>query len=444
MRGRYSRLAVVFAAAVLVFSGCVPDDGGGTSSNQSPVAIAGSDTTSGQAPLLVQFTSSGSVDPDGFIESYEWNFGDGSPNSAAANPNHTYVAGGTFEATLTVTDNGGLTASASRTIVVAPPANVPPIAEISADTLGGKTPLTVNFGSSGSSDIDGSIVSQTWDFGDSSLPETGASVAHTFTAAGSYVVTLTVEDNDGATGTDSTIVTVADNIAPVASGTATPNSGKVPLFVSFSAAGSTDADGDVVAWSWDFDDGSTPATTENVIHQFTTVGTFDVVLTVTDNDGTTDTTHIPVVVNANQPPVGVVNATPDSGKAPLGVTFSSVGSNDPDGTIVGYAWDFGDGGSDTAANPSHLYAVQGNYTASLTLTDDDGATTTVTTQVVVGPPNVPPTAAGTVALAFGCALLSALAVLGFYGRVELAQALFLMLVPLLPISLMRMAQALEM
>jgi PKD repeat protein len=73
----------------------------------------------------------------------------------------------------------------------------------------------------------------------------------------------------------------------------------------------------------------------------------------------------------NQPPVAVASANPESGDAPLAVQFSSDGSNDLDGSVVTYAWDFGDGGSSTEVNPpSYTYNTVGTYKASLTITDD--------------------------------------------------------------------------
>ena len=97
----------LIAAVALVATACVPppDGGGGSTTNLSPFAVATADPTTGQAPLLVQFSPAGSTDPDGFIESYSWNFGDGSPLSTVPNPVHTYAAGGTFNDKLTVTDD---------------------------------------------------------------------------------------------------------------------------------------------------------------------------------------------------------------------------------------------------------------------------------------------------------------------------------------------------
>jgi PKD repeat protein len=92
---------------------------------------------------------------------------------------------------------------------------------------------------------------------------------------------------------------------------------------------------------------------------------------------------------SNQPPVAVASADPDNGNAPLTVQFSSDGSYDPDGAIVAFAWDFGDGSSSSEANPVHTYADAGSYDAVLTITDEDGntGTATVTIDVVVASQN---------------------------------------------------------
>jgi PKD repeat protein len=391
---RVALLPLVCAVAMLAAACVPPPDDGGSATNLAPFAVATADQTSGQAPLLVQFSPAGSSDPDGFIESYSWNFGDGSPVSTAPNPAHTYTTGGTFTATLTVTDDGGKTSSAAVAVIVTPPDNLPPVANIGASSLAGKVPFSVDFTSTGSTDPDGSIVSYEWNFGDGEQ-STDPNPSHTYLVVGDYAVTLKVTDNNGAVNTDSTTVSVVDNLAPTAAASATPSTGKAPLAVSLDGSASTDEDGNVVDWSWDFDDGST-GTGEVVIHTFTAVGTYDVELTVTDDAGDTDTTTVTVVVNELQAPVAVANATPDGTKAPLGVIFSSVGSTDPDGSIIGYLWDFGDGSpTSTSANPSHLYTAAGTFDATLTVTDDDGLTTVATVPVIVGPPNVPPVALGT-------------------------------------------------
>jgi|GEM_PF-1076842 len=76
----------------------------------------------------------------------------------------------------------------------------------------------------------------------------------------------------------------------------------------------------------------------------------------------------------NQPPDAVASASPTSGAVPLTVDFSSAGSSDPDGSIVSYEWDFGDGNMSTLENPQHIYSSAGTYTAQLTVTDNATAT----------------------------------------------------------------------
>jgi PKD repeat protein len=86
----------------------------------------------------------------------------------------------------------------------------------------------------------------------------------------------------------------------------------------------------------------------------------------------------------NTPPVAAVSAVPTSGVAPLTVAFSSTGSNDPDGSIASYSWNFGDGSAlSNSASPTHVYQTPGNYSAALTVTDDRGATGTAQTSIVV-------------------------------------------------------------
>jgi probable HAF family extracellular repeat protein len=94
------------------------------------------------------------------------------------------------------------------------------------------------------------------------------------------------------------------------------------------------------------------------------------------------TTNLPPEI-PNQQPVAFASSNVSSGKAPLPVLFSSDGSADPDGTIVSYAWDFGDGTGSSEANPGHTYDTTGTYIAQLTVTDDGGMTDTAVLDITV-------------------------------------------------------------
>jgi PKD repeat protein len=186
------------------------------------------------------------------------------------------------------------------------------------------------------------------------------------------------------------------NQAPTARITASPTSGEAPLSVSFNASGSTDPDGSIVSYSWNFGEG-TSGTGVTRGHTYNNSGNYTVSLTVTDDDGATDSASTVIQVTTppipNQAPTASFTATPSSGNAPLSVSFNASASSDPDGTIVSYSWNFGDGATTTGVSRSHTYDSAGNYTATLTVTDDDGATDSSSRLIQVTEPpasNLPP------------------------------------------------------
>jgi PKD repeat protein len=245
------------------------------------------------APLDVVFSSAGSSDSDGTIASYDWDFGDLSPHSSAANPAHQYLGAGSYVATLTVTDDKGATGQNSVMITVA--SNVAPTAVAGVDKTSGVAPLDVVFSSAGSSDSDGTIASYDWDFGDGSPHSNVDNPSHTYTAAGSYTATLTVTDDKGAVSVPASVaVTVASNVAPTAVAGADQTSGAAPLDVTFSSAGSSDTDGTIVSYDWDFGDGTAHSNVDNPTHTYTAAGSFTATLTVTDDKGATGTATVAI------------------------------------------------------------------------------------------------------------------------------------------------------
>ncbi len=188
------------------------NDGGATPppTNVPPVANANG-PYNGTTSVAVNFSSAGSSDPDGNIDTFSWAFGDGA-TSNAANPSHTYGAAGTYTVTLIVTDNNGATATDTTTANISDPAvNEPPVANANGP-YAGTTGVAVSFSSAGSSDPDGSIASYAWDFGDGATSNT-ANPSHTYGSAGSYTVSLTVTDNAGATDNATATATISDPVA---------------------------------------------------------------------------------------------------------------------------------------------------------------------------------------------------------------------------------------
>jgi PKD repeat protein len=234
--------------------------------------------------LTVTLTDT-STDNDGTIASWAWDFGNSS-SSSAQNPVHSYMAAGTYTVSLTVTDDDGSTDTASQSVTVSEPPNVPPTASFTYST----NYLTATFTDT-STDSDGTIDSWLWDFGDSNTSN-AQNPAHTYAAADTYTVSLTVTDDDGSTDTASQNVTVTDppNAPPMANFTYST----ADLTATFTDA-STDSDGTITSWLWDFGDSNT-SSAQNPIHIYATAGTYSVSLTVTDNDGGSDTANQSVTV----------------------------------------------------------------------------------------------------------------------------------------------------
>ncbi len=181
-----------------------------------------------------------------------------------------------------------------------------------------------------------------------------------------------------------TIVYTPAKQAPKAIATASTTSGVVALTVTFSGQNSSDIDGSIVSYAWDFGNGAT-STAISPTYTYTTAGMYNATLTVIDNDGLLGAASVVITVTApiNQIPTAVASSNITSGIAPLAIAFSSAGSSDPDGNIVSFAWNFGDGTTSTSASPSKTYSTPGSYTARLTVTDNNGGTASAMMAVTI-------------------------------------------------------------
>ena len=154
------------------------------------------------------------------------------------------------------------------------------------------------------------------------------------------------------------------------------------LAVSFDAAGSTDSDGTIVSYDWDFGDGNS-ATGAAVAHNYAAEGTYTVVLKVTDNaGGETETSKDITVTDPNALPTAAFT----SSATDLTADFDGTSSSDPDGTIASYAWDFGDGVTADTAVATHTYAEAGTYNVKLMVEDNRGGVAELTKAVTVAAP----------------------------------------------------------
>jgi PKD repeat protein len=309
----------------------------------------------------VTFNASASYDPDGIIVSYEWDLGDGT-NATGATVEHTYVDDGIYTVLLTVTDNNGLSDTAFANITVL---NRLPVASFTESAHTVYTGEFITFNASTSYDPDGSIVSYEWNFGDGNITTVLVPIiSHAYADNGTYTVNLKVTDNDDATNSTSSVKTVLNRF-PVASLTFSPSTPYTEESVVFNASTSYDPDGYIVSYSWNFGDGNiTTVTTSTITHKYLDNGTYQVTLTVTDDDGAEDTASQSITV-LNRSPVASFTESAETVFTYEVIYFNASASFDPDGSIVSYFWDFGDGSNATGVTTNHAYAENGVYTVTL-------------------------------------------------------------------------------
>ena len=336
-----------------------------------PVANFVGSPTSGNAPLTVNFTDQST----GSIDSWSWDFGDGG-TSTAQNPSHTYNSEGTYTVSLTVTGPGGSDTETKVDYITATSTPPAPVADFVGSPTSGTAPLTVNF----TDQSTGTIDSWSWDFGDGGT-STAQNPSHTYNSAGTFTVSLTVTGpggSDNETKVDY-ITATSEPIPPVAEFVGSPTSGTAPLNVTFT----DQSTGTIESWAWDFGDGGT-STEQNPSHTYNSEGTYTVSLTVTGPDGSDTETKVDYITVTSTPPAPVADfvGSPTSGTAPLTVNFTDQST----GTIDSWSWDFGDGGTSTAQNPSHTYNSAGTFTVSLTVTGPGGSDTEEKTDYITVEP----------------------------------------------------------
>jgi PKD repeat protein len=276
--------------------------------NQPPVAALSITPSNGTAPVTVNASTAGSSDADGAIASISIDFGDGSAAASGASASHVYSISGTYTVTATVTDNLGAASVKSASVVVTA-ANKPPVAALSVTSSSGVAPASISASTAGSSDPDGTIAAVSIDFGDGTPAVSAAGASHVYNTPGTYTITATVTDNQGASSVKSASVVIsAPNKPPVATLSATPASAYGPVTVSVSAAGSSDPDGAIAATVLHFGDG-TSANSATATHTYSAAGVYTITATVTDNQGASSSASADVTVKAPE----VIVSSPANG-----------------------------------------------------------------------------------------------------------------------------------
>lgn len=313
-------------------------------------------------PLAVQFT-----DQSSNATAWAWNFGDGATSNEQS-PLHEYAAGNTYTVTLTVTGQDGVTTNTTSQLVTV----TVPLAPDFTYSFAAGNPAAVNF-----ADTSTGAASQAWDFGDGTT-SAEPNPTKQYTDGGTYTVTLTVTAADGvtidSTSQTLTVIEAAFTAAP------SPSDGLTWIF--------TDASFGAINWAWDFGDGSSSAE-QNPVHTYTTGGFFSVTLTITGADGSSATTTQSITV---EQPTAVPTAIPVEANFTFTldpVTFGQVNFADLSTNAASWSWDFGDGTTDTAQNPVHVY-VPGDYTVTLTVTAADGGQDSVSQPISIVAPTATP------------------------------------------------------
>ncbi|MDD1711914.1 MAG: PKD domain-containing protein [Methanoregulaceae archaeon] len=323
------------------------------------------DKLSGSAPLTVSFTDLSTSYALYPITGWTWEFGDGGSNTLQ-DPSYVYLTYGTYDVTLHATNEGGSNATTKHAYITVNPPK--PKADFTGTPRSGAAPLEVQF-----NDISTGVVdSREWDFGDGNKSNDKDPI-HIYGAQGTYTVKLKASNAGGSDNEkkDGYISVIG---APEANFTRTPSIGGAPMTVSFTDIST----GNPTKWAWDFDDGGT-SNEKNPIHEFTSVGTYNVTLKASNDGGSTEKSRVVRVISL---PVASFTGTPVLGTVPLTVQF-----NDTSTVIrpVFWQWDFGDGTGAVAAeidgeivgkenqNPLHTYNKPGSYNVTLTIENPAGS-----------------------------------------------------------------------
>ena len=335
--------------------------------NQAPIADAGRDQLGAPGEELT-FSGSGSLDPDGDIASYDWDFKDGT-RASGERVVHRFERPGIYDVQLAVQDDTGQAEAVDfdkAKVVI----NAQPVANAGPDVLAAPgEPVVLDGGNS--FDPDGKIASYRWEIGDADVAVDQPTTTRSYAEPGIYRARLVVTDDSGAAnGTDQDDVSIRINHQPVAN--AGQNQFVADNTLDFDGSASADADGDALIYRWDFGDGSPPSGGAKATHTFAEGGTYPVVLTVDDGTGLANATAVAAVTaTIDRPPVADAGGNRDACAGDI-VVFDASRSQDPEGGVLRYRWDFGDGSTASIVNPTKTYLRGAVYPVTLSVADDSG------------------------------------------------------------------------
>jgi len=324
---------------------------------QPPVAVIAPFTAVAEVGQTVTLLSTSTNSPT----SVSWTFGDGS-TALGDQVRYAWDRPGEYRIRLAVSNSAGSSETFANIVVEA--RMNPPVARFSESALTVVQGEVLRF-----SDLSlNAPTSLSWDFGDGSNGQ-GANVTHTWSSPGTYLVSLTAT-NEAGSDTIAKQITV-DPLPPNPPTAAfTFQSASVP--VNAVVAFSDSSTGTPTSWSWNFGDNSAASSSQSPTHAFANPGTYTVTLTASNAGGSDSTSRTITVID---PPTASFTHTVNQ----LGVVFSDTSQNGP----TSWAWDFGDGSGSSVQNPTHTYAVAGNYPVKLVTSNNAGSSIVFSTIVTV-------------------------------------------------------------
>ncbi|MBC8032610.1 MAG: PKD domain-containing protein [Chitinophagaceae bacterium] len=298
---------------------------------------------------------------------YAWTFGNGQ-SSTLKDPSTLYASSGTYDVRLRVNSNFGCSGEITKPITLG---NTNTSISAPASSCPGRPVAFVNSSTP-------APVSSSWDFGDGTR-STQTNPSKIFTTPGTYTVTLTSKypECEGV-ATQNIVIT---NQPGVDFTSANPTGCTLPYTVNFQ-----NTSPDAVSYLWNFGDGTTSAA-QNPSHVYNRTGAFNVTLSIITSGGCPATVVKNAFVNVNTSLSIGIQGVPKEGCAPL--IFSPVAVVNSPEPVASYAWDFGDGGTASTANPTHVYTAGGTYNVTLTVQTVGGCQGTVTSAGAVKAGSLP-------------------------------------------------------
>lgn len=316
---------------------------------------------------------------------FKWEFGDASRTEWISTPDvdHTYDRSGSYQATCFVRDDDGDIGNHSVTVIVENPVPVMGAVSQFAEVWEDQE-FQISFNAEDNPSDEESL-NFFVDLGDGRLFQAASGVQVSYPISGDYEITVTVVDDDGATDTYSSWITVK-NRPPDGKISASAISVNEDEQISFKVSSIEDSYADIgnITASWNMKDGSSEINGLNATHVFTDSGRYEVELFLFDGD---DGTRITITVTVNNPlPVAVFSMKAIEHIAGETLHFDASNSSDNPSDIpyLSFYWDFGDGNTATGMWVDHIYKMEGTYTVQLEVVDDDGSSSYSQIDIEIG------------------------------------------------------------